>query len=368
MKSADRDFIRYIKPVIPPIEEWARHLQESYQVGYFANTGPAVKCFEAALRAKYARGLAVVSGPNATNALVAALQSLDVRGTVLTPSYTFAATAHAVLMAGARPEFCDISPETWETDVAAAEQRLARGGIGAILHVRAYGFGHDASALESLARKYGIPLLIDSAAALGGAQSISAHVGQQGDMEVFSLHATKVFAIGEGSAALMRPELEQRFRRACNFGIDYPDVVDAGLNSKLSDFQAAVGLAVLEHIDAYIAHRQQIAARYQATLTALAQVRHAPPPALSPWQSYPVLLAKDVDVAQVIEKALAAGLELKRGYYKPLHQTSHFRSFAAAPLPVSEDVGAHVVCLPVYSDMPLELADEVLKRFRMALG
>ncbi|HEX4299947.1 MAG TPA: DegT/DnrJ/EryC1/StrS family aminotransferase [Gammaproteobacteria bacterium] len=366
MKSADTDFIRYIRPEIPPPEEWLPHLRESYELGYFTNTGPAVRRFEAALAAKYARGRAAVSGPNATNALVAALDTLGVhRGRVLTPSYTFPATAQAIRMVGAEPEFCDIDPETWELDPAAVRSRLARGGITAIMHVRAYGFGHDLDWLESAAREHGVPLLIDSAAALGGASSISGHVGQQGDIEVFSLHATKVFAIGEGSVTLMHPELEQRYRRVSNFGIGYPDVQDPGLNSKLSDFQAAVGLAVLDHIDAHIAHRQRIAARYREDLTGLPQLHRLQPPTLSPWQSYPVLLGPGVDAGRVLERALASGLELKRGYYRPLHQTTRFGS--EARLPVTEQLAGRVVCLPVYSSMPEHTAGEVLRRFRAAL-
>lgn len=359
--------IRYIKPVLPAPEEWTPFLRESYTAGYFTNTGPAVRRFEAELAAKYARGRAAVTGPNATNALVAALETLDVRGgAVLTPAYTFPATAHAIQMAGARPEFCDIDPATWELDPIAVKRRLAQGGIAAILHVRAYGFGHDLGWLEALARQHRIPLLIDAAAALGGAQSLNGCVGQQGDMEVFSLHATKVFAIGEGSVTFMRPELERRYRRVSNFGIDYPDVTDAGLNSKLSDFQAVVGLAVLVHIDAHIAHRQRVAARYHDELSGMPLLRPLQPPALSPWQSYPVLLDSGVDAGAVLERALAMDLELKRGYYRALHQTARFH--IDANLPVTDDVAAHMVCLPVYSDMSEDTAGEVLRRFRAALG
>ena len=201
--------IRFIKPVIPAPEEWMKHLRESYEVAYFANTGPAVKLFERRLREKYARGRAVVTAPNATNALVAGLQALGVKGRVLTPSYTFPATTHAILMAGAEPMFCDIAPDSWSMDPAAAEMHLAQGGISAILHMRPYGFGQSASSLEELARRHGIPLIIDAASALGGESSRTGHVGQQGDMEIFSLHATKVFAIGEGGVTLMRPDLSR---------------------------------------------------------------------------------------------------------------------------------------------------------------
>lgn len=368
MKDAKLGLIRYIRPLIPGPAEWTPHLQGSYSARYFTNTGPAVRNFEARLRERYSRSRAVVTGPNATNSLVAALQALGVRGKVLTPSYTFTATAQAILMAGCEPLFCDIAEESWSMDAAAAGPLLARGGIAAMLHVRPYGFGHDAGALQALAREHRIPLIIDSAAALGGVQSSSGHVGQQGDLEVFSLHATKVFAIGEGGAAFMPPELEERFRRVSNFGIHYPDdVTGPGLNSKLSDFQAAVGLAVLDHIDAYIACRQQVAQQYQRELAGVPGIHSTPDAVLSPWQSYPLRLSAERDARRVMRRALDLGLELKRGYYKPLHQTSFFKRHSAGPLPVTDAVASQVLCLPVYSDMSLQESAQVLQLFLQAL-
>lgn len=362
------DVIRYIKPVLPKPEEWAPYLRESYESGYFANFGPAVRRFETRLREKYARTRAVITGPNATNSLVAALQALNISGKVLTPSYTFPATIHAILMAGCTPLFCDISDETWELDPAALEMALADPEIGAILHVRAYGFGHDLAWLERAAKRREVPLIVDAAAAIGGEQSSVGHVGQQGDVEVFSFHATKVFGMGEGSASFARPDLDGAFRLASNFGIRYPDVVGAGQNSKLSDFQAAVGLAMLDRIDGYIAQRRRVAERYHATLGKLPSIRQAPNPNLAPWQSYPVRLAPGHDAGMVLERALAAGLELKRGYYKPLHQSTRFHPFAHGSLAVSEDISTQVICLPVYSDMPIGLADRVLEIFQNSLA
>lgn len=368
MKKEKNDFIRFIKPVIPAAEEWTPYLRESYEIGYYTNTGPAVKQFEKRLQEKYGRGRAAVTGPNATNSLVAALQALDVTGKVLTPSYTFPATAHAILMAGGEPLFCDIAADTWELDPDAAGRALEREKISAILHLRPYGIGRDAAPLQALARRHGIPLIIDSAAAIGAAASTEGFVGQQGDIEVFSLHATKVFAIGEGSVSLMRPELEVKFRRVSNFGISQPDILERGLNSKMSDFQAAVGLAMLRHIDAHVAQRHRVAANYHRKLSALAGIHYAPHPDLAPWQHYPVLLAPGRDGGAIAEACLEQGLELKRGYYKPLHQTTFFGRYASSALPVTEDVSTRVLSLPVYSDMNLEQSDEVLDRFTRVLA
>jgi dTDP-4-amino-4,6-dideoxygalactose transaminase len=366
-RQHENELIQYIRPLLPEPQEWTGYLAASYASRYFANRGPAVRLFEERLQAKYARRRAAITAPNATASLVCALQALGIQGPVLTPSLTFTATAQALLMAGCTPVFCEVHPDTWELDPQAVEQALKRSEIKAILHVRAYGFGHDLAPLEALARRERIPLIVDAAAGLGGQASIAAHVGQQGDVEIFSLHATKVFAIGEGGVAFVPLELAERFRSTSNFGIRQLDVVERGLNSKLSDFQAAVGLAVLDKIDAYIEQRRKIVTYYHSAISKHARVRYAPHPGLSPWQSYPVLLESGVDVVACSERAFALGLEIKRGYHLPLHRTAYFGSFAAAALPVTDEVSTHTVCLPVYSDMSMQTAGRVVELFLKAL-
>jgi dTDP-4-amino-4,6-dideoxygalactose transaminase len=310
----------------------------------------------------------VVTAPNATNGLTVALQALGVKGKVLTPAYTFPATAQAILMAGCIPKFCDVSETTWEQDSACVERALQDPQLGAVMHVRAYGFGHDLAWLERLTQARGIPLIVDAAAAIGGEASQQGHVGQQGDMEVFSFHATKVFGIGEGAAIFGARRHEQALREASNFGIRYPDVVARGQNSKMSDFQAAVGLAVLDRIDGFVKRRRQVAEHYHRSLAGVAGIHFSPDPALSPWQSYPLRLAAGTDAGRVMQRALEIGLEVKRGYYKPLHETSAFASHATGPLPVSSALAAQVLCLPVHSDMSLLDAEHVAEIFLRALA
>lgn len=360
--------IRYIKPVIPSPEEWLPYLQESYASGYYANFGPAVQRFEQALQKRYARGRAVVTAPNATNGLVTALQALDIKGKVLTPAYTFPATAQAILMAGCIPKFCDVAEDTWESDPACVARALEDPQVSAILHVRAYGFGHDLTWLEELAASRKLPLIIDAAAAIGGEHSERGRVGQQGDMEVFSFHATKVFGIGEGAATLSAPRHEQALREASNFGIRYPDVVARGQNSKMSDFQAAIGLALLQHISSFVRRRREVAELYQQALQGHPALARLQPPALSPWQSYPLQLKPGRDAARMMQRALELGVEMKRGYFQPLNRTRYFAGFADAELPVTDALAPSVVCLPVHSDMDDDSAQQVIAATTQALA
>jgi dTDP-4-amino-4,6-dideoxygalactose transaminase len=187
----------FIRPTIPPPDAWLPYLQEAYQQRRFANFGPLATRLEHALTDKYGNGqreaVLVASG---TAGLTAALLALNVRGKVVMPAFTFPATAHAALCAGCQPLLCDVSPQTWELDPGALSRLLQRETVGAVIHVRAFGFCRDLNEIEDVVRPFGVPLLVDAAAALGGQTAQGAYVGCQGDLEVFSLHATKVFEIG----------------------------------------------------------------------------------------------------------------------------------------------------------------------------
>ena len=134
------------------------------------------------------------------------------------------------------------------------------------MHVRTFGFCRDISEIEEVARQFGVPLIVNAAAALGGCDERGAYAGSRGVAEVFSLHATKVFAVGEGGVVFASPDLAARIRAVANFGLCNDNVVLGGFNAKCSEFHAAVGLAVLECIDDYIERRGEIAAIYRRFL------------------------------------------------------------------------------------------------------
>jgi dTDP-4-amino-4,6-dideoxygalactose transaminase len=299
------------------------------------------------------RAVVVSSG---TAGLVAALLALDVRGTVAIPSFTFPATANAVMLAGCDPSFVDISPTSWELDLAALERTLQRVRVGAILHVRSLGICRALDQLEELARAHDVPLIVDSAACLGGVENGGAAVGGRGDAEVFSMHATKTFGIGEGGVVMIRRDLEQRLRQTINFGLvnGVPSV--PGLNAKLSEVQAAIGLAVLDRLDRCIARRSEIARTYRAHLGPGAGLQHCHDPGLSPWQAYPVAVASGAE-AWICALA-AAGVEARRYYAPPLHRSPAFDE--PAFLPATDDLSSRMVCLPVYSDMADRELEEIM--------
>ncbi|PYR76687.1 MAG: hypothetical protein DMF86_11500 [Acidobacteria bacterium] len=351
----------FIRPTIPEPDAWLPYLSASYAQRIFSNSGPAALRLEACLTAKYAapdREAVLVS--SCTAGIAAALLATGATGRVVVPAFTFPATAQAVLQSGCRPVFCDVSRDTWETDPASLEQVLVSYPASAVVHVRPFGFCRDAAVIEETAARHGARVIIDAAAALGGRLETGEPVGRQGVIEAFSMHATKVFGIGEGGALFVDPGDAARVRRARNFGIVSGDVAAAGLNAKLSDVHAAIGLAVLDRVEGFIQHRRGIVDRYDRALMSCSWAVRAPRAGIPPMQSYPFLVESPSRAAAVVAGARRKGVELRRYYTPPLHRTTAFGRCERGTIEVSDDLAGRVVCAPVYSDMTDAEADAVI--------
>jgi dTDP-4-amino-4,6-dideoxygalactose transaminase len=352
--------LRFIRPTIPEPREWLPFLADSYRQRLYSNFGPAATRLEEALAEKYGGGRRALLTANATAGLTVALQAFRVRGSVVVPAFTFPATAQAVLQAGCRPLFCDVSPRTWELDLDALAALLrGRNPIGAVIHVRSFGFCRDLGPLENLLRGRGIPLIIDAAAALGGRLDDGRWCGGQGDVEVFSLHATKVFGIGEGGVIFAPPEREAELRCVLNFGLQCRDIVLPGMNGKLSDFHAAVGLAVLARIDAFIERRTHIARRYARTFHHTAMLQLPPAAGAPSWQTFPLRLL-DGSADALALRAYEKGVELRRYYAPALTDSTLFAGAASGRVETARALVRGMICLPIYSDMTDPEAGQVI--------
>jgi dTDP-4-amino-4,6-dideoxygalactose transaminase len=344
-----------IRPVMPPPEAWLPYLQTAYDRRYFTNFGPNEQLLSARLAERFGQpGGEVVLASSATAALTAALIAMDVHGTVIVPGFTFPATVQAVIAAGCRPLVLDVDPETWELSARDVEKAINLMPIAAIMPVRVFGFVRDQTDLVSVAERHGLPIIFDSAAALGHTRfPVGASYPRY--VEVFSLHATKSFAVGEGGATLCSPKIAARIRKAMNFGLNEDRSFGDGLNGKMSEFQAAVGLAALDMLDPLLRRRREMAEFYEKLLRPLNSVSLAPETQNCPWAVYPVLTAPGTNVPALMEHAAVHGLQLRR-YYHPSIRRGYRGSqstpgYLANDLPVSELLSEHMICLPVYADV-----------------
>jgi dTDP-4-amino-4,6-dideoxygalactose transaminase len=352
------------RPLLPQPERWLPYLAEAYAGHWFSNFGPVAEALERRLSHRLG-GRVVQTVANGTVAITAALLALDRKGPVVCPSFTFPATLMAVLEAGCTPLLADVDPQTWEMGPAQIEAVLPHLSIPpvAILGVRPFGLCRDQAPLEDWCREREIPLILDSAAALGGALDDGRPVGSQGFMETFSLHATKVFAVGEGGAIACDPQWQALLRQVINFGMVNGHPSRAGVNGKLSEFAAAIGLGQEDVFDDHLHVRRAAADRYRAFF-ATYWPPWTPPqnPGHPPWQAYPLLAPSPEALAAVLQAAAELGVQLRRYYHPALHQTPFGSNYARMPLPVSDALASRMLCFPIYSDLDAEEQGGLLDR------
>lgn len=339
------------------MEELEPLLTEIWKSRILSNGGPILRRFEAALSAYLeVEHLSIVS--NATLGLVLALRHFGITGDVVTSPFSFVATSHAIRWADAEPVFADVDETTLNLDPAAVEAAITA-RTEAILAVHCFGIPCDTAALASIARRHGLRLIYDAAHAFG-VRRPGRPLLAEGDLSVISLHATKVFNTFEGGA-IVSPDAGTKavIDRLANFGIvDELTITGIGLNAKMSELNAAVGLALLPHADAAIAARKRIAANYHEALSQVPGLRCLCPPGLSGHNGYafPILVGEGYPLTrEELYHRLRAEEIYARRYFFPLiadlPMYSSLPSAAPGLLPVARQAAARVLCLPIYPDL-----------------
>ena len=344
--------IQVAKPRLPNAASLLPYLEQIDRNAWYANHGPLALAFQARLADHW--GVTphdVVLVANATVGLTLLLRASGARpgSLCLMPSWTFAASAGAVRAAGLIPHFVDVSPDTWAPDPAVILSLAKRHEVGAILIVSPFGAPLDLPAWDEVQHATGIPVIIDGAASFDTLR-------QGGPMPpgrcpiAVSLHATKVFGVGEGGAVICRdPETMLQLRRFAQFGFSGSrDAVVPGINAKLSEYAAAVGLA---GFDDWPATRANWAAIGRAYLSHLPRGVSLTPGFGDGWVSstfsvvWPGLRPK-------LEAALnAKGISTLRWWGAGCHGQTAYESCPAEPLPVTERLARETIGLPFWQDL-----------------
>lgn len=316
---------------------------------WFTNDGVYVQEFERRIAALVG-SRHCVAFCNATLALELLLGALDLDGEVILPSFTFVATAHAVVRSGLTPVFCDIRPETHTLDPESVA-RAVTSRTAAILAVHLWGGACDVDALSELAARRRIPLLFDAAHALGSSYQ-GRPIGTFGTAEVFSFHATKFVNSFEGGAVTTNDDrLAERLRLRRNFGFaDYDTVVDVGTNAKMPEVSAAMGLTSLEAMPSFVAANRANHRVYERELSGDPHIRLVTRDADSSNMQYVVI---EIDPAGGLSRdALLSVLQAenifaRRYFYPGCHRMAPYGGTPPAqPLVETERVCERVLTLP----------------------
>lgn len=365
------------QPLLPPLEEFIPYLEEIWESKILTNGGPLHQRLEQAL-AEYLEVPYVSLFNNGTIALVVALQALELNGEVITTPYSFLATTNAIVWNRLTPVFVDVDPQTLNLDPGQIEAAITD-RTTAILPVHCYGFACDTEAIESIAQKHSLKVVYDAAHAFG----VRCHCGsllQHGDLSVLSFHATKIFNTFEGGAVISHsPEMKQRIDRLKNFGYaGETQTMAIGLNGKLSEVQAAMGLAQLPYIESSRLDRQRLDQLYRKQLVGVPGIRCLVPPLqqTSNYSYFPILVEDDYpltrDQLQQILKEI--GVVARRYFYPALphllqpHLAGATRATEATDWPIANDSAARVLCLPIYADLEPAIVNEVCRVIRQTVA
>lgn len=334
------------QPSLAPLEEVVEILKGVWERNILTNNGPVFLELEQKLKSKLGlANLAIVS--NGTIAIQMAIKALELKGEIITTPFTWLATISAIKWENCTPVFCDIDPHTLNLDPQKLEEKITPNTV-AIMPVHVFGNPCDVEAIEAIAKKYNLKVIYDAAHAIGSTYD-GESVLNWGDISATSLHATKMLNTGEGGACIAKDnELHEKLRRIRFFGHnDAKDVVEDGLNAKLTEIHAALGLANLRYFDSILEDRKEKYKLYKGLLSQSSEltfqtIRHGE----TNWSYFPVIFESE-EVLLTVEKSLAKEKIFPRRYFWPSVNT-YSNIVPYSPCPISEDVSSRILCLPHY--------------------
>jgi len=353
------------EPFLPPLNEVLPYLEQIWRNKVLTNGGPMHQQLERSLCDHL--GVEHISlFNNGTIALLTALQVLKLNGEVITTPYSFVATSHSLIWNQLEPVFVDVDPITLNIDPAKIEAAITP-RTTAILAVHCYGHPCDVDAIQKIADAHGLKVVYDAAHAFG-VQCQSGSLLNYGDLSVLSLHATKVFNTLEGGAIVSpNAETKKRIDQLKNFGIVDEDTVDAaGINGKMSEINAAVGIVQLEYVDQCIAKRQKIDAHYRERLSTVRGIRclQGTGEVLANCSYFPILVEEEYGLTRdSLNHKLKENQIFPRRYFYPL--ISNLPMYRNTPssnptnLPVANRAASQILCLPIFPDLELVEVDKI---------
>lgn len=354
------------KPFLPPLREFIPYLRQIWDTKVLTNNGPFHQQLEEEL-CKFLGVKHISLFSNGTLALITALRTLNITGEVITTPYSFVATTHALWWNNIKPVFVDIDPKTLNLDPDKIEKAITP-NTTAILPVHVYGNPCDVKSIKRIASVYGLKVIYDAAHAFGVTIK-GRSVLNFGDLSVMSFHATKTYNTFEGGAIVCQDKAtKKRIDNLKNFGfVNETTVVTPGINAKMNEIQAAMGLLQLKYHHANIDIRKNIADLYRKNLNGvkgitfiedIQNVRHC-------YTYFPIFIDKDKygktrnDLYEELKRRSIFG---RRYFYPLISQFPSYKGLESAQpgkMPIAEKATEQVICLPIYPQLSFEDVNEI---------
>ncbi|MFN6514479.1 MAG: DegT/DnrJ/EryC1/StrS family aminotransferase [Nostoc sp. CreGUA01] len=366
MISPFEEPIYVTRPLLPDLDKFNQKLEEIWQSQWLTNNGKQhlelEKKLEQFLKIPY---LSLFN--NGTIALVVGCQSLRLSGEVITTPFTFPATPHVLTWNNIKPIFCDIDPETMNIDANKIESMITP-QTTAILGVHVYGTPCNVIKIQEIADKYGLKVVYDAAHAFG-VEIDGVGIGNFGDLSMMSFHATKLFHTAEGGALLFKDyNLKARVELLKNFGIkNAEEVVMPGINGKMNEIQAALGLIVLEYIEEERCQRKLLVETYRQCLQNVPGVSllQEIPGVTSSYQYFVIRINQELFGCDrdYVHNQFKQYNVFTRKYFYPLCSEypcyKYLPSSSSVNLPVANQVAKEVLSLPLYGGLRVDDVEKI---------
>lgn len=344
------------KSYLPPLEEYIEYLKKIWEANQLTNNGPLVQELEQKLKDYLGvKHLFFVS--NGTIAEQIAIKALDLHGEVITTPFSYVATTSSIVWEGCQPVFVDIDPKTLCIDPDLIEAAITP-HTSAIVATHVYGIPCAVEKIQAIAQKHNLKVIYDAAHTFGvkyhGRSLVS-----YGDISTLSFHATKIFHTVEGGAIITDNDaLAHRISYMRNFGHkNQEEFWGLGINGKNSEFHAAMGLCNLPHVDEIIAARKKVSGWYDELLAYSGLTWPVIPSGTKyNYSYYPVLFSTEEELVRIKDTMNADQIFPRRYFYPSLNQVPYLQgSFSH----VSEKISRRVLCLPMYTDLPKSVVEQI---------
>jgi dTDP-4-amino-4,6-dideoxygalactose transaminase len=339
--------INVTKSFLPPIEEFQEYVHDIWERAHLTNQGPLVQEFESKIKA-YLQVEDFHFVANGTTALQLALRALDVTGEVITTPFTYVATTSSILWEHCKPVFVDIDPQTLCIDPDKIEAAITE-KTQAIMPVHVFGIPCDVEKIEKIAKKHKLKVIYDAAHAFG-VEYKGKSLFDFGDIATCSFHSTKLFHTIEGGCLIIRDKLiSEKTELMKRFGHDGDEHKSLGINAKVSEFHAAMGLVNLKYVDDNIQKRRRISEQYDSELNTKTSRPIFSKIVKRNYAYYPVLFSSESHMHRVKAKLEKMNIFPRRYFYPSLNKLPYLHH--QADCPTSEDIASRILCLPLYAEL-----------------
>lgn len=358
--------INVTRSSMPPFEEYCEEIKCIWDSHWLTNMGVKHRELEALLKEYLGTNCLTLftNGHLALENIISAMK-FPLGSEVITTPYTFASTTHAIVRSGLSPVFCDIDSKTFCIDSSKIEHLITSKTV-AILPVHVYGNLCDVDAIASIATKYHLAIIYDAAHSFG-VRYRGVSTANFGDAAMFSFHATKVFNTIEGGAVAYKDtSLAHVLNDMKNFGIHGPEEVEyVGGNAKMNEFQAAMGICNLRHVEGEIAKRKMVVERYRSNLEGVHGLHLCAiqEDVIPNYAYFPVVFDGYKYSRDEVFELLKDENIIARKYFYPITNSfdcyKGMKGFDVNDTPISYDVSKKVLTLPLYADLALEDVDKI---------